>query len=124
MRLLLDEMYSGDLAVELRRRGHDVIAVVERDDLREQDDEQIFHTATEDRRVLMTENAKHLRPLVDRYHAEGVQHYGLLCVSARSLPRVQQEFGTLLRSIEAYLREHSAEDALLDSVDWLTPGSG
>ncbi len=34
MKLLLDEMWSPVIAVQLRRRGYDVVAVVERNDLR------------------------------------------------------------------------------------------
>ncbi len=48
MKLLLDEMWPLAIAVELRRRGHDVTAVAERLDLRGQPDEVIFATARAD----------------------------------------------------------------------------
>lgn len=38
MRLLLDEMYPGRLAEQLRRAGHDVVGVVERAELTESHD--------------------------------------------------------------------------------------
>jgi hypothetical protein len=41
-RLALDEMFSPAIAAELRDRGHDVIAVADRPDLRAKSDEEIF----------------------------------------------------------------------------------
>ena len=43
MKLLLDEMWSSDIAVQLRRRGHDVDAVAERPELRGKADSFLRH---------------------------------------------------------------------------------
>ncbi len=42
MKLLLDEMWSPAIAAALRERGHDVVAVAERSDLRGKPDDVIF----------------------------------------------------------------------------------
>lgn len=123
MRLLLDEMYPARLAVELRARGHDVVAVKERPDLREQPDEAILRAAAAERRALLTENVGDFRGLVERFAAEGERHYGVVLVSARSLPRSRRGRGTLLRGIESFLEVHPRDDELIDSWDWLTPPS-
>lgn len=123
MRLLLDEMYPARLAVDLRARGHDVVAVKERPDLREQADEAILRAAAAERRALLTENVGDFRVLVERFAAEGERHYGVLLVSARSLPRSRRGRGPLLRGIESFLQLHPGEEELIDSWDWLTPAT-
>lgn len=120
MRLLLDEMYSPRLAAELRARGHDVIAVKERADLLEHDDERILIAAAMERRVLLTENVRHLMPIVERFRVEARSHHGVLLASARSLRRSSRGLGLLVRTIDRYLARHPQEDALADSWDWLS----
>ena len=65
-RLLLDEMFSPAIAAELRDRGHDVIAVADRPDLRAKSDEEIFAWASAGQRWLLTENVKDFRPIMLR----------------------------------------------------------
>ena len=59
MKLLLDEMWPHDLADQLRRRGHYVVAVTERPHLRGQSDAFIFAAAQAEERVIVTENVDH-----------------------------------------------------------------
>ena len=65
MKLLLDEMYSPTVAIQLRQRGHDVSAVVELTDLRTAADPVIFAAAQRELRVVVTENVRD-------YHLEGI----------------------------------------------------
>lgn len=97
-----------------------MIAVVERDDLREEADEIVFRHAVNEGRAFLTEDVKRLRPVADRYFAERLSHYGLICVSAKALPRTQRGFGSLQRSIESLLVAHPGLDALADQVVWLS----
>jgi len=57
VKLLLDEMWPPIIAAELRRRGHEVIAVAERAELHGQPDEVVFAAAQAEGRTLLTENA-------------------------------------------------------------------
>jgi predicted nuclease of predicted toxin-antitoxin system len=54
MRLALDENISGDVAVELRRRGHGVLAVKE--SMRGAKDDEILARAQAERRLLVTQD--------------------------------------------------------------------
>ena len=45
MKLLVDQMWPAVLAEQLRRRGHDVIAVLEREDLLHTEDDAVFEAA-------------------------------------------------------------------------------
>lgn len=119
MRLLLDEMYPPDIAVDLRRKGHDVVAVAEHADLREQEDEDLLRAASAEQRVLLTENVKHFRPIAERLQGLGTAYSGLLFTSARSFPRARSRLRPLLLALDRYLAEHPEEDALEDSWDWL-----
>ena len=66
VRLLLDEMFSPAIAAGLRERGHDVIAVADRPDLRAKSDEEIFAWASAEARWLLNENVKDFRILASR----------------------------------------------------------
>lgn len=120
MRLLLDEMYPPDLARDLCRKGRDVIAVAERADLRERDDEGLLRAASAEHRVLLTENVKHFRPIAERLQGEGTAYVGLLFTSARTFPRARSQLRPLFAALDRYLAEHP-DDALADSWDWLSP---
>lgn len=80
-RLLLDEMFSPAIAAELRDRGHDVIAVADRPDLRAKSDEEIFAWSSAERRWLLTENVKDFRPIMLRALPGGPPGCGLLFTS-------------------------------------------
>ncbi len=56
MRLLLDELYTGAIAVRLRELGHDVVSSHDRADLAGLDDERLFALMAAERRAIVTEN--------------------------------------------------------------------
>jgi predicted nuclease of predicted toxin-antitoxin system len=93
-RLLLDEMFSPAIAAELRERGHDVIAVADRPDLRAKSDEEIFAWASTERRWLLTENVKDFRPIMLRALPGGSPGCGLLFTSSRASPRSREKSGS------------------------------
>ncbi len=61
MRLLLDEMLSLRIAIELRDRGDDAKAVMETPTLRKRPDDEIFFHAQGDSRVIVTRNVQDFR---------------------------------------------------------------
>lgn len=119
MRLLLDEHYSPKIAVELRKRGHDVVSANERDDLRGLADRKLWSISAGERRAFVTENVADFMPLLHEAVAESRSHAGLLFTSPRSLPRGPRTIGLFVKQLGRFLREHSAEDALADQVFWL-----
>ncbi|TAK33447.1 MAG: hypothetical protein EPO21_12780 [Chloroflexota bacterium] len=87
MRLLLDEMWPPEIAVQLRQRGHDVIAVAERPDLRGQPDTVVFAAAQAELRPIVTENVIDYRPLAAHELRRGNCHAGLIFTTNRRFPR-------------------------------------
>jgi predicted nuclease of predicted toxin-antitoxin system len=102
-RLLLDEMFSPAIAAELRALGHDVIAVVDRPDLRSKSDQDIFAWANTEKRWLLTENVKDFRPIMLQALPAGTPDCGLLFTSSRAFPRSRKSPGSLIRALDAWL---------------------
>lgn len=121
MRFVLDEMYSAAIAVGCRARGVDVISVHERPELEgEDDDAEILRAASREQRVLISNNHRHLVPIVDRFAESGEDHYGVLLTSDRSLPRTSEGIGLLVNSVVNYADGRGA-DELMNNYDWLPP---
>jgi hypothetical protein len=99
--LLLDEMFSGAIAEQLRAKGHDIIAVVADAALVGLSDDQILAHATDTRRALDA-----------RYRAASQNHAGLILVSTKTFPQD--------RTFTAAIT--SALSALLDHPDQVQPG--
>jgi len=85
--LLLDEMCSGDIAQQLRAKGHDVTSVVSDPALVGLPDDQVLAYATTEGRILVTANIKDFVPLDGRYRAAGQSRPGLILVSAKTFPQ-------------------------------------
>jgi len=119
LRLLLDEHYSNEIAVQLRDREHDVVAVTERSDLVGLRDEQLFRAMSTEGRAIVTENWPHFSRLVAQAVQEHVDHYGVVFTSARQLPRGKNTIGLFVQVLDGLLRVHTADDALLNSSRWL-----
>ena len=69
--LLLDEMFSDDIAQHLRAKGYDVISVVADRALVGLPDDQVLAYATTEVRALVTANIKDFVPLDARYRPSG-----------------------------------------------------
>lgn len=110
--LLLDEMFSGAIADQLRAKGHDVIAVVADPALVGLSEDQILAYATDTRRALVTANIKDFMPLDARCRAASQNHAGLILVSTKTFPQD--------RTFTAAIA--SALSALLDQPDQVPPG--
>jgi hypothetical protein len=85
--LLLDEMFSDDIARQLRSNGYDVISVVTDPALVGLLDDQLLAYATGEGRALVTANIKDFVPLDTRYRAAGQSHAGLILVSTKTFPQ-------------------------------------
>jgi hypothetical protein len=108
LRLLLDEMYSPALAVELRARGHDVVSVHDPGHglVVGASDADVLAAAQREERALVTENIRDYRPLEIGVLADGSHHAGLVYTSNRQFPRGDPAtLGRLVRALDALLRE-------------------
>jgi hypothetical protein len=85
--LLLDEMFSNDIAQQLRAKGYDVVSVVADPALAGLPDDQILAYATTEGGALVTANIKDFAPLDTRYRAADQSHAGLIPVSTKTSPR-------------------------------------
>jgi predicted nuclease of predicted toxin-antitoxin system len=110
--LLLDEMFSDDIAQHLRAKGYDVVSVVAHPDLVGLPDEQILAYATTEGRALVTANIKDFMPLDSRYRAAGQAHSGLILVSTKTFPQ-NRGFTTAITA---------ALETLLSGTDKVQPG--
>jgi len=85
--LLLDEMFSDDIARQLRTKGYDVISAIADLALVGLPDDQVLAYATAEGRALVTANIKDFVPLDARYRAAGQSHAGLILVSTKTFPQ-------------------------------------
>ncbi len=85
--LLLDEMFSDNIAQQLRAKGYDVISVVTDSALVGLPDDRVLAYAATEGRALVTANIKDFVPLDSRYRAAGQSHTGLILVSTKTFPQ-------------------------------------
>jgi hypothetical protein len=117
--LLLDEMHAPAVAEALRRRGHDVVAVAERPDLRAMADPELFIWAGQESRRLVTENVKDFRRLFLRTEESTRRKTALLYTSSRTFPRSRRDPGPLVAALHAWLCDPDA--GRRPAEDWLRP---
>jgi predicted nuclease of predicted toxin-antitoxin system len=116
-RLLLDEMFSPQIASKLVRRGHDVVAVAADPELAGLPDEQVLEWATSQGRCLVTENVKDYEVLRRAAAAQGRTHAGLLYCAARRFPRDRRFAGALVVALDKLLA--AGELPGPDETGWL-----
>jgi predicted nuclease of predicted toxin-antitoxin system len=116
-RLLLDEMYSPQIASELVRRGHDVVAVAADPALAGLPDEQVLEWATSQGRCLVTENIKDYEVLRRAAAAQGRTHAGLLYCAPRRFPRDRRFAGALVDALDKLAAAGQLPGP--DDVGWL-----
>lgn len=118
MRALLDEQLSPQIAVLLRQRGYDVVAVVDRPDLAGHSDRVIFEIASDELRAVITNNIKDVRPLMTEWLARGRSVAGLILVPS-SRTRTRATVTALADAIARVLRDHS--EGTGEGEHWIGP---
>jgi hypothetical protein len=119
IQLQLDEMFAPRIAEALRERKHNVIALVERPDMRAMPDEEVFAWAAVQRCWLLTENVKEFQPITLRALPANASTAGLLLTSSRTFPRSRQHIGPLVDALDAWLGQGPPEPPIIE--DWLQP---
>ena len=120
MRLVLDELYSNRIAVELRERGHDVVSITERPELQGAADRDLLALMAVEKRAILTENWADFAREMENVLAAGNEHYGVVFTSRRRLPRSRDTIGLYVQVLDDFLRRHPSEDALRNSYRWLS----
>ncbi len=107
MRLLIDEMYPAAIAEQLRFAGNDVVAVVERPELRTLPDLDLFEVTQGERRTLVTENIGDFARIVAAYEQSGRTHFGVVFVDPGKFPRGNRRtIGRMVKALGAFLDAH------------------
>lgn len=118
MKLLTDEHYATDIAIQLRAAGHDVLAVLELE-MTGTADEALLALAASQGRALLTNNVRDFATIAVLWARGGQDHCGLLFTSDESLPRGRRTIGLYVEVLGALLHAHPAQDALRNQVRWL-----
>jgi len=116
-KLALDEMFSAEIASELVKRGHDVVAVAGDAALAGLADEQGLEWATEQGRCLVTENVKDFEVLRRAAAAQGRTHAGLLYSGPRRFPRSRRFAGAIVVALDRMLVGGAVPGP--DEISWL-----
>jgi hypothetical protein len=104
--LLLDEMFSGSIAEQLRDRDIDAIAVVEDAELIGTPDEELLAHAAAQELVLVTANVADFAALATDWRAARRHHAGVVYVTSRAFPQDRSFVGAI---VAALLALHNAD---------------
>lgn len=123
MKLVLDEMWNPAIAVELRKREHDVIAIKESEHSRYSGipDDEVFALAQEESRAVVTDNIPDYEQARMDWDATGRTHYGI--VYALNPPfnrhRGSAVIGQIVRALDAFLNSEAAQVEPFNNVHYL-----
>jgi hypothetical protein len=119
LKLLLDEMFSPLIAAELRARGHDAVAIKEREEWRSLSDPDVVALARAEQRAVVTANLRDFRPLhAELVAAGGEGHAGMVFVPA-SFRLTRAATGQIVAALEARLAEYPGHEDLANGETWI-----
>jgi hypothetical protein len=111
LKLLLDEMYPSSIAGGLRARGHDAVAVVERPELRNLSDPDLFAAAQSELRAVVTENVADYVRIADDHDARGEGHHGLVLAHPGKYPRGNRRtVGAMVTALDALAQRFPSDE--------------
>jgi uncharacterized protein with PIN domain len=118
LKLALDHHYSLAIARELRARGHDVVAAIERG-WETEDDETLLSLCHDEQRALLTNNVGDFVPITRRWAIEDRQHAGLLFTSDSAMPRSRRTIGRFVAALHELMTANADATSFVDRVAWL-----
>lgn len=104
MRLVIDEMWSREVATRLAAVRHDVVAVDNHPELRGRSDDELLALAVADRRVIVAENVADFRRLARIRLQAGGSHPGLILTMKWRYSRSLAPLNRLISSIDGLAR--------------------
>ena len=117
MRLLLDEMISPRIALALRDLGWDVHAIKkDRADLQAQADADIVRLMKAELRVIVTNNVNDFMPIHNLLLRQGDSHAGMIFTFDSTMPRNKDSNPTWIKGMDALLREHPSDNAMVNRI--------
>lgn len=117
MKLLLDEMWLPVIAAQLRRRGYDVVAVVERAELRSALDDVLFEVSQRESRIIVTDNGDDFCRIAADARGSGRGHIGLILTNDRRFSRHHPRIiGNMVTALSALLED---DPDLTNQEHWL-----
>ena len=128
MKLLLDEMWSAAIAVALRRRNHDVIAIAEPDHHPRyggMPDEVVFARAQEDGRTIVTDNVSDFERVRLDWEERGRTHHGVVYALDPPFNRHRSDtvIGTTVVALDQFLSSLESGAEPFSRVHWLRSSS-
>lgn len=99
--LLLDEMFSARIAIGLRDRGHDVIAVVEDLALVASSDGDLLVAATAQDRCIVTAKVRDFAALNTHWASTGRTHGGIVHVVSSAFTQDRSYVGAVVTALDA-----------------------
>ncbi|MFN2592101.1 MAG: DUF5615 family PIN-like protein [Candidatus Dormibacteria bacterium] len=117
--LLLDEMLDPEIAVQLRRRGHDVEAVSEDNSLKRMPDADLLRYARSVERILVTDNVGDFDEHHRQFLANGERHAGMILAPSRQFPRSKRTIGLWVDALDAYLMQGPTLATMTNCRDYL-----
>lgn len=119
MKLLLDEMLAPEIARRLRKRGHDVVAIAEREAWVSYSDDGVMALAGEEHRAVVTNNLRDFRPRAAVAALPGgLGHYGLVCIPS-IYRRTKAATARIARALEEKLAARTGDDDLYNQETWV-----
>ncbi|HUG47632.1 MAG TPA: DUF5615 family PIN-like protein [Candidatus Limnocylindria bacterium] len=116
MRVLLDAHFSGrHIGQPLRSSGHDVLALIEDDELSTLPDEDVMVLAAQEQRIVVTSNVRHFVPIARRWIEAGTNHAGLILVTLG-----HQSYGEILRGLDGLFRGRPEQAEWIDRMEFLS----
>ena len=112
-------MFSPLVAAELRARGHDAVAIRERDERQSRSDPDVVALARAEQRAIVTANLRDFRPLHAELVAAGREsHAGMMFVRA-SFWLTPAATGQIVTALEARLAEYPGDGDLANGETWI-----
>jgi len=105
VKLLLDEMHTPGVVVQLTGESFDVVAVAAQPERGLSDEELLAHATTE-QRALVTENITDFMPLATQWASQRKPHSGLIFTNPKRFNRATLAYpGNLITSLRNFLTD-------------------
>lgn len=115
MKLVLNEMWSSEIARQLRLRGFDVVAATELPRrYRSVPDHEFFRRAQDDERAVVTDNIRDFMMIVAEQASRAEPHCGVVFAARPAYDRADPRIvGKITRALEELLASNPAHGAVL-----------